>query len=233
MLYAATYQRRRAQWGMNGGGPGSAIWKSTDAGRPGRSSRTACRPGRRAASAWTSIARNPNVLYARIEHPEESGVYRSDDAARAGARCRTSTRGRCISARSASIRRPIRASTCSASRCTSRTTAARRSATTAPRASTSITTRCGSTRTIRTTSSSATTAASASRTIGGDLGVDAQPGSRAQAYHVEFDMQTPYHVCAGLQDNNTWCGPSAVRTNSGIINDDWYVRSAAATASSR
>jgi hypothetical protein len=45
----------------------------------------------------------------------------------------------------------------------------------------------------------------------------------AQAYHVEFDMQTPYHVCAGLQDNNTWCGPSAVRTNSGITNDDWYV----------
>ena len=45
----------------------------------------------------------------------------------------------------------------------------------------------------------------------------------AQAYHVEFDMQSPYHVCAGLQDNNTWCGPSAVRTNSGIINDDWYV----------
>ena len=45
----------------------------------------------------------------------------------------------------------------------------------------------------------------------------------AQAYHVEFDMQSPYHVCAGLQDNNTWCGPSAVRTNSGIHNDDWYV----------
>jgi hypothetical protein len=36
-------------------------------------------------------------------------------------------------------------------------------------------------------------------------------------------MQTPYHVCAGLQDNNTWCGPSAVRTNSGIPNDAWYV----------
>ncbi len=30
-LYAATYQRRRQQWGMNGGGPGSGIWKSTDA----------------------------------------------------------------------------------------------------------------------------------------------------------------------------------------------------------
>jgi hypothetical protein len=54
----------------------------------------------------------------------------------------------------------------------------------------------------------------------------------AQAYHVEFDMQSPYHVCAGLQDNNTWCGPSAVRTNSGIRNDDWYVINAA-TAFSR
>ena len=31
-LYAATYQRRRAQWGMNGGGPGSGMWKSTDGG---------------------------------------------------------------------------------------------------------------------------------------------------------------------------------------------------------
>src|SRR4030095_16730461 len=32
-LYAATYQRRLSTWGMNGGGAGSAIWKSTDAGR--------------------------------------------------------------------------------------------------------------------------------------------------------------------------------------------------------
>ena len=31
VLYAATYQRRRTSWGMNGGGPGSGIWKSTDA----------------------------------------------------------------------------------------------------------------------------------------------------------------------------------------------------------
>ncbi len=30
-LYAATYQRRRQWGGMNGGGPGSTIWKSTDA----------------------------------------------------------------------------------------------------------------------------------------------------------------------------------------------------------
>ena len=33
VLYAATYQRRRATWGFNGGGNGSAIHKTTDAGR--------------------------------------------------------------------------------------------------------------------------------------------------------------------------------------------------------
>jgi hypothetical protein len=42
-----------------------------------------------------------------------------------------------------------------------------------------------------------------------------------QFYHVTYDMQTPYHVCGGLQDNYTWCGPSAVRSREGIGNDDW------------
>src|SRR4051794_30124554 len=32
ILYASTYQRRRTACCMNGGGPGSGIWKSTDAG---------------------------------------------------------------------------------------------------------------------------------------------------------------------------------------------------------
>jgi photosystem II stability/assembly factor-like uncharacterized protein len=33
ILYAAAYQRRRQPWGFNGGGPGSGIWKTTDAAR--------------------------------------------------------------------------------------------------------------------------------------------------------------------------------------------------------
>ncbi len=42
-----------------------------------------------------------------------------------------------------------------------------------------------------------------------------------QFYHVTYDMETPYNVCGGLQDNYTWCGPSAVRSRTGIGNDDW------------
>jgi len=32
VLFASTYQRRRSQCCFNGGGPGSGLWKSTDAG---------------------------------------------------------------------------------------------------------------------------------------------------------------------------------------------------------
>ena len=41
-------------------------------------------------------------------------------------------------------------------------------------------------------------------------------------YHVSFDMETPYNVCGGMQDNYDWCGPSASRMNRGIFNYDWF-----------
>ncbi len=44
-----------------------------------------------------------------------------------------------------------------------------------------------------------------------------------QFYHVSYDMASPYLVCGGLQDNNTWCGPSAVRSRGGIGNDEWFI----------
>jgi len=43
-----------------------------------------------------------------------------------------------------------------------------------------------------------------------------------QFYQVSADMRRPYVVCGGLQDNNAWCGPSAMRSNTGPVNTDWY-----------
>jgi hypothetical protein len=41
-------------------------------------------------------------------------------------------------------------------------------------------------------------------------------------YHVGFDMEYPYNVCGGMQDNYDWCGPSASRHSRGIFNYDWF-----------
>lgn len=41
----------------------------------------------------------------------------------------------------------------------------------------------------------------------------------SQFYHVSADMQRPYHVYGGLQDNGSWAGPS--RSPGGIGNADW------------
>jgi photosystem II stability/assembly factor-like uncharacterized protein len=222
-LYAATYQRRRQQWGMNGGGPGSGIWKSTDAGRTWAKIETGLPGGPKGRIGLAIYRANPNVLYATLEHPEQSGVYRTADAGASWAKLSdTNPRPMYFS--------QIRVDPQSDSRVyvlgvqlhvsddggrTFRNDGAQR---------------------IHVDHHAMWINPKDPRhiIIGNDGGVSISHDRSqtwawmpnvlgAQAYHVEFDMQTPYHVCAGLQDNNTWCGPSAVRTNSGIHNDNWYV----------
>jgi len=43
----------------------------------------------------------------------------------------------------------------------------------------------------------------------------------AQYYHVNVDMETPYNVYGGMQDNGSWRGPSSVWENGGIRNHHW------------
>lgn len=45
----------------------------------------------------------------------------------------------------------------------------------------------------------------------------------SQPYHVGFDNTVPsYQVCIGLQDDNSWCGPSTSDNGLGVLNRDWY-----------
>ncbi|MGE5234984.1 MAG: VPS10 domain-containing protein [Acidobacteriota bacterium] len=39
-------------------------------------------------------------------------------------------------------------------------------------------------------------------------------------YNLAVDMKTPYTVCGGLQDNGTWCGPSATDFGTNVQEDD-------------
>src|SRR5258708_4350030 len=41
-------------------------------------------------------------------------------------------------------------------------------------------------------------------------------------YHVGYDMETPFNVCGGMQDNYDWCGPSASRQGRGIYSFEWF-----------
>lgn len=43
----------------------------------------------------------------------------------------------------------------------------------------------------------------------------------AQVYHIGYDRRKPYSVCAGLQDNGTWCGPSDTGDERGVLQRDW------------
>lgn len=223
VLYAATYQRRRSSWGFNGGGPASAIYKTTDAGRTWTKLTKGIPAGPLGRIGLDVYRRNPNVLYARIEHQSESGVYRSDDAGASWTKL-SSTNPRPM------YFSQIRIDPQSDSRIyvlgvqlhvsddggrTFHNEGARQihvdfhAMWVNPNNPNHV-------------------------ILGGDGGVaisvDRSRSYRwlpnlplGQFYHVSFDMQTPYTVCGGLQDNNTWCGPSAVRNESGIGNDEWFI----------
>jgi photosystem II stability/assembly factor-like uncharacterized protein len=40
-------------------------------------------------------------------------------------------------------------------------------------------------------------------------------------YRVNVDRSTPFRICGGLQDNNSWVAPSEIQSKEGIRNADW------------
>src|SRR5579872_7234904 len=87
-LIAAAYQRRRTVWGYNGSGPGSAIYKTTDGGATWKKLEKglpyaaenvdAVEREQTGRIGLDMYRRNPNVVYAVIEHAN-GGVFRSED----------------------------------------------------------------------------------------------------------------------------------------------------------
>ncbi|HXG90665.1 MAG TPA: hypothetical protein VNJ02_20285 [Vicinamibacterales bacterium] len=220
VLYAATYQRRRATWGFSGGGPGSAMHKSSDGGRTWTKLTNGIPAGPLGRIGIDVYRANPNIVYARIEHATESGTYRSDDA------------GLSWRKMSATNPRPMYFSQ------------VRIDPTNDLRVyvlgvQLHISDDGGKTFIENGTMHSDHHAmwinpANPNHIIDGNdggVGISYDRGKTwegiynmdlGQYYHVGYDMETPYNLCGGLQDNYTWCGPSAVRSRNGIVNDDWF-----------
>ena len=78
-LYAAAYQRRRTAFGYNGGGPNSALYKTTDGGTNWTKLTKGLPEGGDTGRIGVTIYRkNPNIVYAIYEHAR-GGVFRSED----------------------------------------------------------------------------------------------------------------------------------------------------------
>ena len=75
ILYAASYQRRRTNFGFNGGGPGSGIWKTIDAGKTWKKLEGGGLPEGLLGRIGLDVSRsNPNVIYAQMEVGASTGT---------------------------------------------------------------------------------------------------------------------------------------------------------------
>ena len=73
VLYASTYQRRRTECCMNGGGPGSGIWRSADGGGTWTRIKGGVLDQPLGRIALDVYRKRPNILYALIEGPVAPG----------------------------------------------------------------------------------------------------------------------------------------------------------------
>ena len=73
VLWASMYQRRRSACCMNGGGPGSGIWKSIDGGETWTRLKGGVLDGPLGRIAIDVYRKRPNILYALIEGPVAAG----------------------------------------------------------------------------------------------------------------------------------------------------------------
>jgi photosystem II stability/assembly factor-like uncharacterized protein len=222
-LYASAYQRRRTPFGFNGGGTEAAIYKTTDGGATWKKLTKGLpyeNGGQTGRIGLDVYRKDPNIIYALVQH-EKGGVYRSEDKGESWKKMGdTNPRPSYYSQIRIDPNNDLRIWVLGAAMFFSEDG--------------------GKTFTSRRV-----------QKIHGDfhaLWID--PGNSnhiiagsdggihwsydngktwdfinsiaiGQFYEIGLDNEKPYHVCGGLQDNGSWCGPSATRTRDGIANEDW------------
>lgn len=235
IVWASSYERMRGPYFLQSGGPGSALWKSTDAGATFTKVSGGGFPASTLGRIEIAIARsNPRIMYTMVEadtmpnavkdatkKPQEklSGLYRSEDGGATWVRTNKEN---------------VRPFYYSQVRVDPRN---------ADRVYFSSTP-------VKVSDDGGKTARDATQGIHvdhhamwidpndpehfivGDDGGVSQTWDKGgnydvlntinigQFYAVSFDMATPYNICGGLQDNGSWCGPSR-RVRGQISNENW------------
>lgn len=230
ILYAATYQRRRRPYGFDGGGPGSKLWKSTDAGKTWNELTKGLPAGNKGRIGISIYRTNPDIVYVCVEQgyqynastaygKRKAGIYRSED------------KGETWTFMSDWNPRPMYASQILVDPSDDQRIYMMNQYSysddggktfTPPRQSLH-----GDDRIFWVNPKD-------SRHVmkgdDGGLGISYDRGITwlfikslplSQFYRVSVDMQKPYNVIGGLQDNGSWIGPNETYVSDGILNEDW------------
>src|SRR6266478_6571807 len=224
-LYAAAYQRRRTPYGFNGGGPGSAIYKTTDGGATWKKLTKGLpyeNGGETGRIGLDIYRRNSNIVYAVVQH-EKGGTFRSEDKGETWKKMGdTNPRPSYYSQIRIDPNNDLRIWELGA-----------------PMFYSEDGGKTFSTQRVQKIHGDyhamwIDPADSNHMITGSDGGIhwsyDAGKSwdfintiAIGQFYEIGLDNEKPYHICGGLQDNGSWCGPVQTLTRDGIANEDWQV----------
>lgn len=223
-LYTSAYQRRRTAFGFNGGGPGSGIYKSTDAGVTWKKCANGLPTGDTGRIGLDIYRKDSKIVYACVENAN-GGVFRSEDQGETWKKMGTVSMS--INAYRPCYFSQIRVD---------------------PKddqhiwmAGVSMGVSTDGGKTFRPVGPAIHAdvhaiwidpANPSQALVGCDGGIqwtyDAgrtwdyiNTLALAQFYEVHFDMRKPYWVYGGLQDNGSWACPSSTLNFRGPTNDEW------------
>ena len=222
-LYAASYQRRRTPFGFNGGGTEAAIYKTTDGGASWKKLAKGLpyeNGGQTGRIGLDVYRKDPNIVYAVVQH-EKGGIYRSEDKGETWKKMGdTNPRPSYYSQVRIDPNNDLRVWVLGAAMFFSEDGG-----------------KTFSTRRVQKIHGDFHALwidpANSNHIISGsDGGIHWSYDNGktwdfinsiaiGQFYEIGLDNEKPYHVCGGLQDNGSWCGPSATISRDGIANEDW------------
>ena len=221
-LYAAAYQRRRTVFGYNGGGPDSGIYKTVDGGahwtKLTKGLPTTGDIGRCAVEVYR---KNPNIVYVLVENNAQGGIYRSEDKGFTWTRMSaTNPRPSYYSQVRIDPNSDQKVWVLGAPLYLSEDGGKTFREDRWPKIHSDF------------HAMWIDPADSDHIILGSDGGITVTYDSGrswdylnnlplAQFYEIAYNMEKPYRVCGGLQDNYSWCGPSGSLQTQGIANDEW------------
>jgi len=227
VLYAGAYEHRRLPWIYTSGGQGSGLYKSTDGGVTWKKLTKDLPEGVVGRIGLDTSRSNPGVVYALIEHREGS-VFRSEDWGESWKRMCSTDRFKQVA------NRPFYYSQVRVDPNNDKTIYILAMGLTVSRDGGQNFFGIGSG--IHSDHHALWIDPGNSLHLlegndggidiswdGGKTWIDIQAIDAAEVYQVGYDMRDPYYVYCGLQDNNTWGGPSSSLDTAGVLNADWFV----------